>query len=73
MFGIFLHGSFSLHRILPEHTVDLIHYMAKFIISICGGQLELNDEPIHFIDADSDGHTFLNGVFDETLRVQHHL
>lgn len=47
--------------------------MAKFIISICRRQFQLQNEPVHLVDADGDGHTLLNGVFDQTLRVEHHL
>lgn len=58
---------------LPEQTVDLIHNVTEFIIRIGGGQLELHDESVHLVDADGDGHALLNGVFDQALRVQHHL
>lgn len=47
--------------------------MAKFIISICGRQFELHNEPVHFVDADGYGHTLLDCMFDQTLCVQHHL
>lgn len=47
--------------------------MAKFIISVCGGQFELQNEPVHLVDADGDGHSLLDSVFDQTLCVQHHL
>lgn len=59
--------------VLPEQTIDLIHNVAKFIIGICGRQFELHNEPVHLVDADGDGHTLLNSVFDQTLCVQHHL
>lgn len=58
---------------LPEQTVDLIHNVAKFIISICGRQFQLHNQPVHLVDADGDGHTLLNCMFDQTLCVQHHL
>lgn len=47
--------------------------MAKFIISICGRQFELQNEPVHLVDADGDGHTLLNSMFDQSLCVEHHL
>lgn len=47
--------------------------MAEFIISICGGQFEFHNEPVHLVDADGDGHTLLNRMFDQALCVQHHL
>ena len=47
--------------------------MAKFVISICGRQLELHNEPVHLVYADGDGHALLNCMFDQSLCVQHHL
>lgn len=58
---------------LPEQTIDLVHNVAKFIISICWRQLQLSNEPVHLVDADGDGHTLLNCMFDQALCVQHHL
>lgn len=60
-------------QVLPEQTIDLIHNVAKFIISICRRQFELHNEPVHLVDADGDGHTLLYSMFNQTLCIQHHL
>lgn len=58
---------------LPEQSIDFIYDVTQFVISVCGRQLQLHDEPVHLVDADGDGHALLNRVFDEPFGVQHHL
>lgn len=67
------HRYFECKWVLPEQAVNLVYNVTEFIISICGRQFELQNEPIHLVDADGDGHTLLNGVFDQPLCVEHHL
>lgn len=70
----YLDGKYYKYKwVLPEQTINLIHNVAKFIISICRRQFELQNEPVHLVDADGDGHTLLNGMFNQTLCVEHHL
>lgn len=60
-------------RLLLEQRVNFVHNVAQFIVGVCRGQFELDDEPVHLVDADGDGHALLNSVFEQTLCVQHHL
>lgn len=37
---------------LPKHAIDFIYYVPQFVVSISRGQLELQDQPVHFVNAD---------------------
>ena len=58
---------------VPEHAVDLVHDVAQLVVGVGGGQLELHNQPVDFVDADGDGQSLLHGMLDQTLCVQHHL
>lgn len=47
--------------------------MPEFVIGICRGQFQLQDQAVYFVDAHSHCQSFLHCVLDQPLCVQHHL
>lgn len=56
-----------------QEAINLINDVSELVISVRWGQFEFEDQAVNLVDADGDGQTFLHGVLQKTLRVQHHL
>lgn len=57
----------------PDQPINFIYDVSEFVISICGGQFQLQDESVDLVDAHGHCQPLLHRVLDQPLRVQHHL
>lgn len=57
----------------PDQTINFIHNVSELVVSICGGQFELQDESVNLVDAHSHCQPLLHSMLDQPLCVQHHL
>lgn len=57
----------------PDQPINFVYDVSEFVISICGGQFQLQDESVDLVDAHSHCQPLLHRVLDQPLRVQHHL
>ena len=56
---------------IPKKGIDLFDNVPQFVVGVLGRKLELQNEAINLVDADSDSQPLLDGVLDESLRVEH--
>lgn len=57
--------------VLEHQGVHLLNGVHQFVVRVVGGQLELQNQPVDFVDHQSERQLFQHGHFDHFGRTQH--